>query len=95
MDSLQEQQKLVEAEIKKLEAMGGSFTGRARKLRDSTFSRFPLLFTMLSTFGLVATLYGFEKVIDEIDFFADKPWAVLGVGLITLLLTGALYKKLY
>jgi len=93
MNQPQEQQP-IEAELKKLEGKGGAFSGQAKRFRDSVFGRFPLLFTMLSTFGLVATLYGFEKVIDEIDFLANRPWAILGLGLSTLLFTGALYKKL-
>ncbi len=94
MNNLHEQQKLIEKEIEKLEEMGGSMTGHAKRLRDSVFGRFPLLFTMLSTFGLVATFYGFEKIIDDIDFLANRPWAILGLGLAILLFTGALYKKL-
>lgn len=94
MNEIKDQQKLVEEEIKKLEEMGGAVTDQVKQIRNSVFSRFPLLFTMLSTFGLVATLYGFEKVIDQIDFLASRPWAILTLGLVILLFTGALYKKL-
>jgi len=63
-------------------------------LRNSTFARFPIIFTLLTTFGLVATLYGFEKVIDRIDFFSAYPEVLLLIGLATLAGTGTLYKKL-
>jgi len=43
---------------------------------------------------LVATLYGFEKVIDRIDFFTAYPEVLLLIGLVTLAGTGTLYKKL-
>ena len=92
MNNIHEQKLKIEAEIKKLEAMGGSFTIKARHFRDSTFHRFPIVF--ISTFGLVATLYGFEKVIDDIEFFANNPKMVLVAGIISLTLTGSLYKKL-
>jgi len=69
-----------------------SKTGRG--LRDSTFARFPIIFSLLTTFGLVATLYGFEKVIDRIDFFTTYPEVLLLIGLATLAGTGTLYKKL-
>lgn len=62
--------------------------------RNNSFSRFPLLFTLLGTFGLVATLYGFERLIDKSDFLSDNPFILLGMGLLTLILTGSLYKKL-
>ena len=62
--------------------------------RNSAFSRFPLVFTLLGAFGLIATFYGFERIIDKIDFFADHPFLLLGTGLLVLILTGSLYKKL-
>ncbi|MCA9332471.1 hypothetical protein KDA00_01210 [Candidatus Saccharibacteria bacterium] len=64
------------------------------KNRDSAYEKFPLLFTMLGAFGVVATFYGFEHIIDNIDLFADNPFILLGVGVSTLVLTGTLYKKL-
>ena len=80
----------VHNEIERIEQVGES----VKRLRDNAFARFPILFVMLSTFGLVATIYGTEKVIDQIPLFADNPWAVLLAGFGTLLFTGALYKKL-
>jgi len=62
--------------------------------RESVFSRFPLLFTLLGTFGVVATFYGFEHFIDRIDVLADHPSLLLAVGILTLIVTGTLYKKL-
>lgn len=67
---------------------------RLARQRDSAFDRFPLLFTLLGTFGVVATLYGFERVIDKISFLANNPFILLGTGLLVLILTGSLYKKL-
>jgi hypothetical protein len=64
------------------------------KMRDSTFKRFPILFALATTFGLVATLYGFEKVIDRIDLFQTYPELLLLLGIATLAGTGTLYKKL-
>lgn len=63
--------------------------------RSVVETRFPLLFGLFITFGFVATLYGFEKMIDRVDLFVDKPWILLGIGVFTLLATGAAYKKLY
>jgi hypothetical protein len=94
MDIIQQQRRKVEAEMHKLENMGGSLSGKAKNFRDSAFARFPVIFVFMSTFGLVATLYGFEKVIDDIKFFSDNPKMVLVSGIATLALTGSLYKKL-
>lgn len=62
--------------------------------RHSAEVRFPLIYTLLGTFGFVSTLYGFEKLIDQVDLFVDKPWILLIVGVLTLALTGSIYKKL-
>jgi uncharacterized membrane protein YhaH (DUF805 family) len=94
MSTIEEQKKLIEAEIKKLEEMSGSVTIHAKRFRDNAFSRFPILLIFLSTFGLVSTFYGFEKVIDQIEFFEKNPLMVLVTGIITLVITGSLFKKL-
>lgn len=62
--------------------------------RQTAFHRFPLLFTLLTTFGFVATLYGFEHLINKIDLLANNPFIMLASGVLILLITGTLYKKL-
>jgi len=62
--------------------------------RNRAETRFPLIFSMLITFGFVSTLYGFEKLIDQVDWFVENPWFLLLTGVLTLLITGAAYKKL-
>lgn len=94
MGIIQEQVLKVEGEMKKLEEMGGSVSGRFKNFRNSAFTRFPMLFVLLTSFGLVATFYGFEKVIDQIPYFTENPHMILVTGISVLLFTGALYKKL-
>ena len=67
---------------------------RIDERRRAVFERFPLIFTLLGSFGLVATFYGFEGIINRIDVLAEKPYILLGTGIMTLILTGTLYKKL-
>ncbi len=61
---------------------------------NSAFTRFPLLFTLLGALGVVATFYGFERLIDKIDLLADNPFILLASGVLILIFTGSLYKKL-
>lgn len=61
--------------------------------RQAVFQRFPLLFTLLGAFGVVATLYGFERVMDQTGL-SNNPLLLLGAGIAALILTGTLYKKL-
>lgn len=62
--------------------------------RKAAFDRFPLVFTLLGTFGLVATFYGFEGIIDRSRILSENPWILLGTGVGVLAATGSLYKKL-
>lgn len=67
---------------------------RVAKARKTYAQKYPLIFAIGSSFGLVSTFYGFEKIIDKIDLFTDNPWILLATGLILLSLTGAFYNKL-
>ncbi|HUD10627.1 MAG TPA: hypothetical protein VMR28_03060 [Candidatus Saccharimonadales bacterium] len=62
--------------------------------RNSVFKRFPLVFALLATFGLVATFYGFQHILQKVPLLANDPYITLIVGVGILLLTGTLYKKL-
>lgn len=61
---------------------------------NSTLSRYPLLFSFLSVFGIISILYGFESLISRVPFLANHPLLVLFVGIVILIFTGALYKSL-
>lgn len=62
--------------------------------RDKAEVRFPLLTGLAVTFGFVSVLYGFEKMIDNVELFAEHPSILLFTGLMILVCTGAAYKKL-
>lgn len=62
--------------------------------QKNAIEKFPFIFLGLSTFGGVAVFYGFEKIIEQTPLLADKPVPILIFGFITLILTGALYRKL-
>ncbi len=65
-----------------------------KKFRDTYANKYPWLFAVAGAFGIVSTFYGFEKIIDRIDLFADNPWILLATGLIILVVTGSFYNKL-
>lgn len=52
-----------------------------------------LVTPLLGAFGLVSVLYGFEKLIDQ-TALGNQPIALLMVGVLVLVLTGAYYQKL-
>ena len=86
--------KLFGAIVRKLKAGEQKLAEDLSRRRQSVFERFPLLFTMLGTFGLVATFYGFEGIIDSVDLLNNNPAILLLIGVGTLVVTGTLYDKL-
>jgi len=63
-------------------------------VQKSVFKRFPILFTLLVTFGVAATFLGFEHMLLDVSFLNERPWLMLSIGLGILAVTGTLYKKL-
>lgn len=56
-------------------------------------SSLPVVGPLLAGFGLVSTLYGFEKLLDQTTLI-NHPWILLAIGVCVLLFTGAYYRKL-
>ena len=83
-----------ETPVKKVIELEEHVAHRLAEQRNTAVQKFPLLFTLLSAFGVVATFYGFEHLIDQSSFLSENPIILLSVGVGTLMLTGALYKKL-
>jgi len=67
---------------------------QVKKIRDTYANKYPLVFALGATFGFVATLYGFEKLIDSVDLFSNNPWILLALGISVLYVTGTFYNKL-
>lgn len=61
---------------------------------QSAFGKYPLLFSLLGTFGVVITLHGFDGVIVKIPFLHDNPGISFIAGILLLVFTGSLYKRI-
>ena len=64
------------------------------KENEKVFAKYPLLFSLLVTFGAVAVIHGFEGIVDSMPFIGEHPIVLFIAGLILLLFTGRLYKSL-
>jgi uncharacterized membrane protein YesL len=64
------------------------------KQKKNAFNRYPLLFALLAAFGLVITNDGIQALITKVGWLNRNPIITLIIGLIILLFTGTLYKKL-
>jgi uncharacterized integral membrane protein len=61
----------------------------------STFAkRYPTLFSLLATVGVIMTFLGIEQLLLTADILERHPMLILALGVAILALTGTLYKKL-
>lgn len=68
--------------------------GVVTPVRKSIIKRFPILFLLLVTMGVTATITGMEQLLLQSNFLQSNPIVVLIIGLALLVLAGTLYKKL-
>lgn len=64
----------------------------AKKHSQTTFQKYPLIFSALVLFGVVATSKGFEMVVQEFYIFERYPFILFFIGIFILLSTGTLYR---
>lgn len=62
--------------------------------RENFASKYPGLFALLVTFGVVATFLGLEQILLASAILERYPFIILALGVSILTLTGTLYKKL-
>ena len=91
---MEKHKSIVEETIHKLDDLKHKIGDSVLHTRNTAFNRFPILFILLSTFGVAATFLGAERLIDKIPYLYDNPILIFTTGIVTLTLTGALYKKL-
>ncbi len=60
----------------------------------SVFARYPLTFALLIVFGVTMVSEGVKEILIHIGFLKDRPWVMLVGGIVVLIFTGTLYKKL-
>lgn len=80
--------------LRKVEELTSKANEVFSKKGKSVFERYPLLFALLVIIGATMMSQGIKELIFKISFLQGKPVTMLAVGLIILILTGSLYKKL-
>lgn len=64
------------------------------KKGKSVFARYPVMFALLVIFGATLMSQGIKEIILKVSFFKEHPIIMLIAGLLILVITGTLYKKL-
>jgi hypothetical protein len=86
------------AALSELETMikktGVEVDGLVQPVRQTVLRRYPVLFTLLGTLGVAATVLGLEKILLQVRILDEQPWLLFFVGVGILTIIGELYKKL-
>lgn len=92
---MEEEDKKIDLDIlKKVEELSNRVNGVMASMARPLFKRYPLTFMFSILVGAVAVSEGIKGVITEIPFLGGHPWRMLIVGVVILVATGTLYKKL-
>jgi hypothetical protein len=76
-----------------IESVEKTVAEKVRPFRKNGLQRFPVVFLLAVTFGVIATEFGLQLLLLKYTFLTDKPGIIFTVGVITLILTGVAYKK--
>lgn len=84
----------MEDPIQKAENLVREVHNGAGKYTKPVLKRYPLLFSFLLVFSAAAILDGFRMLSEQIEIFEKHPSLLIIIGVVTLVLTGTLYKSL-
>jgi len=79
--------------LHRIETLTRQINNQMADAHRSALRRYPLSFTLLALFGVVAVSEGIKGGLEVIGF-DGHPWYLLLAGLVILVVTGTLYKKL-
>ncbi len=78
----------------KVVEVGKSFDTMVTPARESFAKRYPTLFSVVATLGVIMTFLGVEQLLLASELLVRYPIIILFFGIALLALTGTLYKKL-
>ncbi|MFZ2038975.1 MAG: hypothetical protein WAV11_03505 [Minisyncoccia bacterium] len=80
--------------LKRIEELTNQLNSLFNQKGKSVFSRYPLTFALAVIFGFSMMSEGIKGIINYSSFLKENPLIMLFIGLLILVLTGTLYKKL-
>jgi hypothetical protein len=80
--------------LKKAEEVTAELNKLFHKKGRPIFSRYPVLFALLVIFGATLVSQGIKELIFEVPFFNGHPFIMFTFGILILIITGTLFKKL-
>lgn len=80
--------------LKRMEDLTARMNQLFAEKGKNVFSRYPLIFALLIVFGVTMVTQGIRDMLSKISLFDNNPLVMFSIGLLVLIFTGTLYKKL-
>lgn len=80
--------------LKKVEELTSKLNESFSKKGKSVFERYPLAFALLVIVGATMMSQGVKELIMQVSFLKTNPLLMFVTGIVILIITGTLYKKL-
>lgn len=80
--------------LKHLEDLSNQINKTMETKTKNVFSKYPITFGVLILVGVVSLHEGIKGILKEFGFLNISPWYLFSLGIILLLITGTIYKKL-
>lgn len=80
--------------LRRIESLTSDMDSAMRKRSRSLFRRYPITFTLCALFGISAVSEGIKGLLESVPFLGEHPGYMLVLGIVVLVVTGSLYKKL-
>ena len=80
--------------LKHIEGLSHKVNDMMASRTEAVFSKYPITFGLLILFGSTALHEGLKGLMKDFGLLDINPWYPFIVGLVILMITGTLYKKL-
>jgi hypothetical protein len=80
--------------LHKIESLAENINKTMSERNQPLLRRYPITFTLIALFGVVAISEGAKGILESIPFFSSHPLFLLLIGLFILTGLGLLFKKL-
>ncbi len=80
--------------LKHVEGLSQKINNMMAPRTQAVLARYPITFGVLILFGVISLHEGLKGLMKEFGFLDINPWYPFIIGLVILIITGTLYKKL-
>lgn len=80
--------------LKHIEDLSNQVNNMMESRAKNILRRYPISFGILILFGVISLNEGLKGVLEELGLLEINPWYLLGLGILVLIITGTIYKKL-